>query len=157
MGMLDNLDRQIIARLCGDIDDTLFPFKTIADELGIPVEELLVRVQSYRERGMLRRFGAILKHQAAGFKANGMSVWNVPDADTKRVGEIMTSFPEVSHCYERPRMPDWPYNLFGMIHAHSEDECRAIAARIAEKTGISDYDILFSVREFKKTSMIYMT
>lgn len=153
--MLDPLDREIIARLCGDIGEGLFPFHELAEDLGISEPQVLARIARYRERGMLRRFGAILRHQAAGFTANGMSVWNVPADDVERVGQLMSAVPEISHCYERPRVPDWPYNLFGMIHAHSEDECRAIAARVSALTGIAEYDILFSRREFKKSSMIY--
>jgi hypothetical protein len=78
----------------------------------------------------------MLRHQSAGFTANGMSVWDVPDADVARVGAILDGFPDVSHAYERPRFPGWPYNVFGMIHAHTEDECRAVAARIAEAIGV---------------------
>ena len=154
--MVDELDRKIIARLCGDLGDALDPYGEIAAEFRITTEELLERVRRYREAGMLRRIGAILKHQQAGFTANGMSVWNVPDEQVARVGEIMARQPEVTHSYERPRLPDWPYNVFAMIHGHSEAECRAVAARIAAEAGIADYDILFSVREFKKTSMVYM-
>lgn len=103
----------------------------------------------------MRRFGAILRHHQAGFTANGMSVWNIPDMQVERVGTLMAEFPEVSHCYQRPRLPDWRYNLFAMIHGRSENECRQIAERIAAATGIDDYDMLFSTREFKKSSMQY--
>jgi len=153
--MLDELDRNIIRRVCGDIGHSPRPFREMAEELGLDEADLLVRLRSYKQDGVLRRFGAILRHQKAGYVANGMSVWNVPDGDVARVGEQMASFREVSHCYERPRLPDWPYNLFGMIHGHSEDECRAVAARIALQIGIDDYRVLFSRREFKKTSMVY--
>lgn len=153
--MLDELDRRIINRVCGDIPPSLHPFREIAIELAITEDELLTRLRQYQAQGAMRRFGAILRHQVAGFSANGMSVWNVPDAEVERAGKLMAECTEVSHCYERPRMPDWPYNLFAMIHGHSKDECRAVAARIAEATGFTDYDVLFSEREFKKTSMQY--
>lgn len=153
--MLDEIDRRIINRICGDIGTSSHPFREIALELGMTEDELLARLLTYQEQGFMRRFGAILRHQVAGFSANGMSVWNVPDAEVERVGILMTECAEVSHCYERPRLPDWPYNLFAMIHGHSEDECRAVAARIAAATNINDYDVLFSKREFKKTSMQY--
>ena len=153
---MDKLDRQIIARLCADIGEAFDPFGDIAAELNMPAEALRARVRQYRAQGMLRRIGAILRHRQAGFMANGMSVWNVPDAQVERVGAIMAGFSEVSHCYERPRLPDWPYNLFTMIHGQSEEACRAIAARMAADTGVTAYDILFSVREFKKTSMEYL-
>ena len=153
--MLDPLDRKIIARLCGDIGSGFYPFRAIAAEFSLGEDELLERIRGYQASGMLRRFGAILHHQTAGFTANGMSVWNVPDHDVERVGAVMTGFAEVSHCYVRPRLPDWPYNVFGMIHGHSEDQCCALAARISDTTEIRDYDMLFSIREFKKSSMVY--
>ena len=153
--MLDTTDRTIIHRLCGDIGDSVAPFAALAEELGIPEEDLLTRLLSYRERGMMRRFGAILRHGLAGFNANGMSVWDVPDDQAECVGGIMASFDEVSHCYQRPRLPDWPYNLYGMIHGRTPDDCLAAVGRIAEATGIHDYRVLFTLREFKKTSMVY--
>jgi DNA-binding Lrp family transcriptional regulator len=153
--MLDELDVQIIARLCGDIGEGAEPYQIIAAELEIAEALLLERVRDYRRRGILRRFGAILRHQAAGFSANGMTVWNVAEDEVERVGQLMAAYPEVSHCYERPRIQDWPYNLYAMVHARSEAECRAIATRLAEETGITDYQILASVREFKKSSMQY--
>jgi len=153
--MSDELDRKIIARLCGDIGESLDPFGEIAAELGLERDELLARVRQYQETKKMRRLGAVLKHQNAGFKANGMSVWNVPADRVEGVSQVMMGQTEVSHCYERPRLPDWPYNMFAMIHGQTEAECRAVAARIAAETGIADYDILFSVREFKKTSMVY--
>lgn len=154
--MLDELDRRIIARLCGDLGEGLDPFGEIAAELDIPRAVLLDRIRGYRDGGQLRRLGAVLKHQNAGYRANGMSVWNVPADAVERVSAIMTAQPEVSHCYERPRLPDWPFNLFAMIHGHTEADCRAVADRIASLADIADYDVLFSVREFKKTSMVYL-
>ena len=115
----------------------------------------MCRLRAYRESGLLRRFGAVLRHQLAGFTANGLSVWEVPDADITHVGELLATFSEITHCYARPRLPDWPYSLYAMIHAHTREECAAIAARIAGTTGISSYRMLFSLREFKKTSMQY--
>lgn len=153
--MLDELDRRIINRLCGDIGESLDPFGDIAAEFGIERDDLLARVRRYQETKKMRRLGAVLKHQNAGFTANGMSVWNVPAEHVERVSQVMMRQPEVSHCYERPRLPDWPYNLFAMIHGQTEAECRAVAARIAAEAGIGNYDLLFSVREFKKTSMVY--
>jgi DNA-binding Lrp family transcriptional regulator len=152
---LDDLDCRIIACLCGDIGTSLHPFAEIAAELGITEDELLARLQSYRQRGLLRRFGAILRHRRAGYNANGMCVWNVPDGRVHHVGRQVAGFDEVSHCYRRPRLPDWPYNLYAMIHGHTEDECRQTAARIAGHIELDDYRILFSVCEFKKTSMAY--
>jgi len=88
-----------------------------------------------------------------GIKANAMCVWNVPDEKIEAVGNIMAEFPEVTHCYERPRYPDWPYNLFTMIHSYTPEKCEEIAVRISEATGIKDYTLFFSEREFKKTGV----
>jgi siroheme decarboxylase len=153
--MPDELDSLIINRLCGDIGQSLDPFGEIAVEFGIPRENLLARIRHYQETGVMRRLGAVLKHRNVGFTANGMSVWNVPADQVERVSRIMVRQPEVSHCYERQRLPDWPYNLFAMIHGRTEAECRAVTARIAAEAGLTDFDILFSLREFKKTSMEY--
>ncbi len=90
-----------------------------------------------------------------GFKYNGMGVWNVPDDKVTDCAKIMISFQEVSHCYERPRFPDWKYNMYTMIHAASRDECDSVAKKISELTGITDYDVLVSTKEFKKTSVKY--
>ncbi len=149
-------DRRLIQRCCGDIGDAVRPFLSVAAELGMNEDDVLRRLQAYKDSGALRRFGAVLRHQAAGYVANGMSGWNVPDADVDRVGGIISACRKVSHCYERPRVPDWPYNVYGMIHGASRDECLATAAQIARDTGITDYQVLFSLREFKKTSMVYL-
>ena len=153
--VLDSVDRRIICRTCGDLGDSQTPFAEMALEIGVEQTDLLARLASYRECGAMRRFGAILRHRSAGFGGNGMSGWNVPDADVVGVGEFLAGCPDISHCYERPRIPDWPYNVFGMIHGRDRDGCLAIAGRIARETGISDYHVLFSGREFKKTSMVY--
>ena len=82
-----------------------------------------------------------------------MCVWNVPDERIEKVGAIMAEFPEVTHCYERPRYPDWPYNLFTMVHSYTPEDCEKVAVRISEATGIKDYTLFFSEREFKKTGV----
>jgi DNA-binding Lrp family transcriptional regulator len=152
---LDGTDRRAIRLACGDLGLDRYPFRAWAAELDVPEADLLARLAAYRQRGAMRRFGAVIRHHAAGFTANGMSVWDVPDADVGFVCERLAACPEISHCYERPRFPGWPYNVFGMIHGRSREECLSVAIRVAEQTGLSDYDVLFSVREFKKTSMIY--
>jgi DNA-binding Lrp family transcriptional regulator len=152
---LDGTDRQTIRLACGDLGLERYPFRAWAAELGIPETDLLARLAAYRRSGAMRRFGAVLRHHAAGFKANGMSVWNVPEADVGFVCERLAACAEISHCYERPRFPGWPYNVFGMIHGRTREDCLSVAIRVAESTGLRDYDVLFSVREFKKTSMVY--
>ncbi len=149
-------DKKIMKMLQGNIPFSLRPYKDIADAVGVTEQEVVEKIKHYKEKKWIRRFGAILRHQKAGFSANGMGVWPVPnEADRQRLGEIMASFHEVSHCYERPSFSDWPYNLFTMIHGESKADCEAVAKRISEATGIKEYGMLYSNREFKKTSMDY--
>ncbi|MBI2876408.1 MAG: Lrp/AsnC family transcriptional regulator [Candidatus Tectomicrobia bacterium] len=153
--MLDELDRAIIALLQQDIPLDETPYAALAARLNLSVEELLERLRSLQEWGGLRRIGAVLRHQQAGFTANAMGVWAVPPSEVERVGPIMASFPEVTHCYERPTFEDWPFNLYTMIHGKDPEECGRVAEQISQKTGITHYRLLFSLRELKKTSMSY--
>jgi DNA-binding Lrp family transcriptional regulator len=155
---ITDLDRKIMKSLQDDLPVSLTPYKDIADAAGTSEAEVMARINVYKEKKWIRRFGATLRHSKAGFKANGMGVWKVPNPDDRqRLGEEMASFPEVSHCYERPSYFDWPYNLFTMIHGESKGECEEVAKRISEKTGLKDYDMLYSSREFKKSSMRYFS
>ncbi|GFP25163.1 hypothetical protein HKBW3S43_00551 [Candidatus Hakubella thermalkaliphila] len=144
----------LIRWLQGDLSIEKRPFGKIAEKVGVGEETVLDMIRKMTERGIIRRFGAVLNHQEAGYKHNAMGVWQVA-ARVQEVGAVMASFPQVSHCYERPSSPQWPYNLYTMIHGHSKEECTGIAERISRATGVSDYRLLFSIREFKKTSMEY--
>lgn len=154
---IDDTDRKLIRRACGDLGDGLDPFDDLASELGMERDDVIARLNAYRDAGVLRRFGAVLHHQRAGFSANGMSAWDVPEGDVDAVGEKLAACPEVTHCYERPRMPNWDFNLYAMLHGRSEEECLAVAERISHETGITAYRVLFSKREFKKSSMVYFS
>jgi DNA-binding Lrp family transcriptional regulator len=112
---------------------------------------VLERLNRLLDEGVVRRFAATIGHRALGIVANAMIVWRVPPEDVERVGGIMASFDEVTHCYERPSSEKWQYNLYTVVHSHSRDECRKVAAEISRKTEVDDYQILFSEREFKKT------
>ncbi|MBI3794569.1 MAG: Lrp/AsnC family transcriptional regulator [Nitrospinae bacterium] len=139
-----------------DIPRTLTPYKDIAESAGTTEDVVLERINHYKEKKWIRRFGATLRHAKAGFKANGMGIWVVPnEGDRQRIGEEMASFREVSHCYERPSYSDWPFHLFTMVHGESKAECEDVMRRISEKTGLKEYDILYSSKEFKKSSMKY--
>jgi len=147
------IDLQLIKLTQNGIELVPEPFKKIAHELGISEEETIRRIGSLIDRGIIRRFGASIGHRALGIVANAMCVWNVPDKRTEEVGAIMAGFGEVSHCYERARYPDWDYNLYTMVHASTREECERIAHEISRATGISDYMLLFSEKEFKKTGV----
>ena len=118
-------------------------------------ENLLSKIQDFVDKGYIRRFGATLRHRRVGINANAMSVWAVPDDQIERVGKTIASFKEVTHCYQRDPMPGSEYNLYTMIHAKTKKECLRIVKRISDRTGITDYKLLFSTEEFKKTSMEY--
>jgi siroheme decarboxylase len=133
------------------------PFAPAAERLGVSQEELFARLESLRERGGLRRVAAILFHRRAGFSANGMGVWKVPGERIEEVGIQMAATRGISHCYERPTYPDWPYSVFTMAHGRSKEECDAILDSIAEATGIHERATLYSSTEFKKIRMLYFT
>ncbi len=150
---MDEIDKKLLKSTQDGIPIVSEPFKQIAKELALPEEEVLRRLDNLLKDGVIRRFGASIGHRAIGITANAMCTWNVPDEKVETSGAIMAGFPEVTHCYERPRFPDWRFNLFTMIHAYSRDECEKIAREISIATGIKDYSILFSEREFKKTGV----
>ncbi|MBZ0253328.1 MAG: AsnC family transcriptional regulator [Candidatus Methylomirabilis sp.] len=152
---IDDKDREIFRCIQDDMPLCERPYAEIGERVGLSEEEVIRRVRRAQDEGVIRRFGATLRHQKAGVSANGMAVYVVPPERVDELGPVMATFPEVSHCYQRPTFPGWPYTLFAMIHGPTEDMCREVARRIAEKTGIEDYRILFSTREFKKTSMEY--
>jgi DNA-binding Lrp family transcriptional regulator len=131
------------------------PFKELADNLGIATAELFAKAKEYECIGIMRRFAAILRHRDAGFVANGMVVWNVPEDRIDEVGFKLATFPQVSHCYRRPIYQDWRFNLFSMVHARTLQAAEKMAAEMSETIGIKDYQILFSLREFKKERVKY--
>jgi siroheme decarboxylase len=133
------------------------PYAPAAERLGVSQAEVLERLASLREREGLRRVAAILFHRRAGFSANGMGVWSVPEDDVLATGMRMAAFRGVSHCYQRPTYADWPYSVFTMAHGRSKEECDAILDSIAEATGISERATLYSSTEFKKVRMLYFT
>ncbi|RJP71696.1 MAG: Lrp/AsnC family transcriptional regulator [Candidatus Abyssobacteria bacterium SURF_17] len=152
---LDPLDHEIINALSGDISDSLRPYHDIASRLNISEDELLRRVRNYEKTGVLRRMGAMIAHRVAGVDANGMIVWDIPEEHIEDVGRKLASTQEVTHCYARRRHPDWPYNLYTMVHGRTRKTCERIAARLAQEVGIGNYKVVFSTREFKKTSPRY--
>ena len=133
------------------------PYAPAAEELGISQERLLTHLQGMQERRLLRRVAAILFHRRAGFSANGMGVWKVPDERIMELGPRMAAFRGISHCYQRPTYQDWPYSVFTMAHGRSKDECDAILDSIASATGITDRTTLYSSTEFKKIRLLYFT
>jgi siroheme decarboxylase len=154
---LSDLDLAVIRATQGPMQVVPEPFAAPAAELGISQEALFEHLESMRERRALRRVAAILFHRRAGFSANGMGVWKVPDERILELGPRMASFRGISHCYQRPTYADWPYSVFTMAHGRSKEECDAILDSIAADTGIEERRTLYSSTEFKKCRLRYFT
>lgn len=153
--MLTELEEKVILALQRDLEVTPRPFLEVAEQLGIPEEELLAAIRSLMEQGVIRRFGATLRHQQSGYAANVLVVWRVPPEEVPAIGKKLAAYREVSHCYARTPAPSWPYNLYTMIHGKTPEDCTRTAARMAAQTGLADYQMLFSETELKKTTMRY--
>ncbi|WP_054032389.1 siroheme decarboxylase subunit beta [Desulfatitalea tepidiphila] len=154
---LTELEKKVIAWIQGDLPVVARPYAEIAAALGETEERLLEILRDLVDRGIIRRFGATLRHQKSGFQANAMAAWQVEEARIDTVGRIMAGFKAVSHCYRRDPTDQWPYNLYTMIHGKDEEECRRTARKMAAKADVHDYRLLFSRRELKKTSMQYFS
>ncbi|MGI6119794.1 MAG: Lrp/AsnC family transcriptional regulator [Desulfosporosinus sp.] len=148
-------DIALVKVLQANLPDSLTPYSVLAENLHWSVEDVISGTMRLKEAKVMRRFGAVLRHQKAGFVANTMGVWQVEPEQAAQAGKIMASFKEVSHCYQRPTLPDWPYSFFTMIHGRSVQACEEVMKRISLSTGISNYAMLFSIAELKKTSMQY--
>jgi DNA-binding Lrp family transcriptional regulator len=148
-------DKEFVRELQKDLPVVQEPFREMAENLGITTGELFAKAKEYEKSGLMRRYAAILRHRDAGFVANGMVVWSVPDARVDEVGFKLAAFPQVSHCYRRPVYPDWKYNVFSMVHARSLAAAEKMAAEMSREIGVGDYKILFSSREFKKERVKY--
>jgi len=153
----DEFDIAVIRALQGDMPVIAEPYAPAAAVLGISQQRLLDHLAGMQERGLLRRVAAILYHRRAGFSANGMGVWNVPDEQIYDIGCRMASVRGISHCYQRPTYEDWPYSVFTMAHGRSKEECDAVLDAIAEQTGIHERATLYSSTEFKKIRLQYFT
>jgi len=154
---LDDRDVAAIRALQTDLPAVSRPLDVVAEPFGFSGAELLVRGQKMLETGQMRRFAAVLNHRNAGFKENGMGVWVVSEEECEDKGRTMASFRGVSHCYQRPTYPDWPYRLFSMTHGRTKEECEAVLEAISKETGLTEYAVLYSTREYKKTRLKYFT
>ena len=150
-------DREVVRATQGDMPVISEPYALAAAKLSVSQDKLLDHLAQMQERRLLRRVAAILFHRRAGFSANGMGVWRVPDAQIGTIGPRMASFRGISHCYQRPTYKDWPYSVFTMAHGRSKEECDAILDAIAADTGIADRATLYSSTEFKKIRLLYFT
>ncbi|HEX7648238.1 MAG TPA: Lrp/AsnC family transcriptional regulator [Noviherbaspirillum sp.] len=154
--MNDSIDRSIILATQKGLPLVARPYHLIAEQLGIEVEEVMARMRRMEESGVIRRIGVVPNHYAIGYRANGMSVWDLPDEHIDELGERVGRLEFVSHCYRRPRkLPQWPYNMFAMVHGKTREEVEAKVAVIAELLGehARAHDVLYSTRILKKTGL----
>lgn len=154
--LLDAIDRQIIVATQSGLPRVAHPYHAIAAQIGVAAEDVMHRLRRMLEAGIIRRIGAVPNHYALGYKANGMSVWDVPDERVRELGEKIGALDSVSHCYQRPRhLPAWPYNLFAMVHGRDRDEVEAKVRTIADLLGAADrgHTVLYSTRILKKTGL----
>ena len=154
---VSDMDLAVIRALQGDMPVVSEPYAPAAAEIGVSVAELLEHLESMRERKALRRVAAILFHRRAGFSANGMGVWKIPEERIMDLAPQMAAFRGISHCYQRPTYEDWPYSVFTMAHGRSKEECDAILDSIADFSAIHERRTLYSSTEFKKTRLLYFT
>lgn len=155
-GELSSLERSVINALQQDLPLVSEPFDALAEKVGTDVEQFLSVCRSLQQRGIIRRFSASINHNRAGFTANAMSCWVASQDIIDVAAQKMISLKEVSHCYERKTGDSWRYNLFAMIHCRSRDTCRALAETLSRETGLTDFNLLYSTREFKKTRVKYL-
>jgi DNA-binding Lrp family transcriptional regulator len=153
----DERDVAVIRALQGDMPVVSEPYAPAAAAVGLDQRSFLDHLAAMQERGLLRRVAAILYHRRAGFSANGMGVWRVPDEQILEIGRRMAAVRGISHCYQRPTYEDWPYSVFTMAHGRSKEECDAVLEAIAQQTGISERATLYSSTEFKKIRLLYFT
>jgi DNA-binding Lrp family transcriptional regulator len=154
--VLDELDRRLIVATQAGLPLVTQPYAALAETLGISSEEVQQRLAAMLASGAIRRIGVVPNHYALGYRFNGMTVWDVDDAQVDSLGEKVGALPFVTHCYRRPRhLPDWPYNLFAMVHCRSRADADRLVEEIARLLGTAcrTRDVLFSSRILKKTGL----
>lgn len=147
----------IIREVQEDLPLVSKPFAAIAVEAQCSEDDVMDALNEFKEKKYMRRFAAVMNHRHAGYKANAMGVWAVPEEDCEEIGPKMAGFSAVSHCYKRPTYDDWPYSIFTMVHGHKASDCEETIAAIANETGINEYTLLWSIKEYKKIRVRYFT
>jgi len=156
MPTLDATDRRLVVVTQEGLPRVSRPYHAIGEQLGIDPDEVMARLRRMLDSGVIRRIGAVPNHYALGYQANGMSVWDVPEERVRELGQKIGDLDFVSHCYHRPRhLPDWPYNLFAMVHGRDRPEVEAKVAQIVLLLGEADrgHTVLYSTRILKKTGL----
>lgn len=152
---MDSINQKLIEELQDNIPLTENPYQTLAELLGVSEDEIIRRLTMMKTAGKLKRIGAILRHQKSGYIANAMVVFKVPETTIEEIGEALAQSSLVSHCYERKAHPQWPYNLYAMLHSTETSKIEEFVRTFTTTHAIQVYDILFSQEELKKTSMTF--
>lgn len=152
---LSGLEKRAVAALGADLPLTAEPFRELAGRTGLSEAELLAALSLLRKRGALRRIGLVLRHRRAGFGANALAVWQVTEEALDAAGRIMAAEKMVSHCYSRATAAGWPYNLYTMLHGADRRDTEQLASRLAGAEGVQNYQLLWSVKEWKKETRQY--
>lgn len=154
--VIDELDRRIIVATQAGLPRVAKPYQVIGEQVGTTTSDVIARLQRMLDHGIIRRIGVVPNHYALGYRFNAMSVWDVPDDRVSTLGPRIGALESVSHCYRRPRhLPEWPYNLFAMVHGRTQDEVNAAVADIGRLLGDASrgHALLFSTRILKKTGL----
>ncbi len=154
---LSALEKTTIGVVQEDLPLVSRPFAAQAEIIGCSEAEVLDMLRSFKERKLMRRLAAVMNHRSAGFKANAMGVWAVPEDQLESIGPQMAGFASVSHCYKRPTYEDWPYSIFTMVHGRTARDCEDTIAAIQAETQTADYALLWSIKEYKKVRVRYFT
>ena len=156
--VLDDIDQRLITLIQTGLPLSPTPYADIGEKLQLDEEDVIQRIQKLNDDNVIKRFGVVVRHHELGYKANAMTVWNIPDEAVSELGACMGQFDFVTLCYRRPRrLPDWPYNLFTMIHGKVRDDVMANIELLAKRCNLKEveYNVLFSTRRFKQRGAIY--
>lgn len=156
--VLDDIDQRLITLIQTGLPLSPTPYADIGEKLQLDEEDVIQRIQKLNDDNVIKRFGVVVRHHELGYKANAMTVWNIPDEAVSELGACMGQFDFVTLCYRRPRrLPDWPYNLFTMIHGKDRDDVMANIELLAKRCNLKEveYNVLFSTRRFKQRGAIY--
>ncbi len=152
---MDKMEQELIKALQGTLPFEENPYEAMGKILGVSEDQIIEKLKNMKASNRLKRIGAILRHQKSGYTNNAMVVFKTEAAITETLGKELAISPLVSHCYERKSYGRWPYNLYAMLHSRKEYEIEAFVESVVKKYGIDAYEILYSVKELKKTSMTY--
>ncbi len=154
---LSELEKRLVDLLAEGLPLVERPYLALAERLGVSEEEVISAIRGLLEKGVIRRLGATIRHNLSGYEGNVMVAWRVPAERVEEVGERLASQPFITHCYLRRTYPDWPYNLYTMVHAESEEACRKLVEKLSRELDLPDYEMLFTEKEIVRRTRKYFS